>query len=337
MTQPNAWTAEAGAVDGGGGAEPGVDPIADPEVVDEAGHSREVAGPNKRMRVLALVVTASLVVAAGLVGLQIYKKRSQARAAAEEASPLAAVVPAGSRASAGAPAPFGMTISSDPAPATAPASPLLPAAATPTEARPTAPVTSASGPATTPLPSTPTPSVLPSPNGPTGAAGEEVQKMRSQVSDLIAKSEGLQARVDDLTKERQHLQAQLAQLREERSKPSSTPAKPKQPTGTATRSATAQASATPPRPVTSAQRRSKDQAVITELSDAARPAVDLSRMRIRAIYPVSGQNPQAWIDTGNGNVVSVVAGSTNLGVKILSIDAKTMVVNTERGLIHASP
>lgn len=75
--------------------------------------------------------------------------------------------------------------------------------------------------------------------------------------------------------------------------------------------------------------RARSKPVITE--DRSALIADAS---IRAIYPVSGKNPQAWVAIG-GDLKEVSVGGVINGAKVRSINAETMEIVTDAGTIRA--
>lgn len=75
--------------------------------------------------------------------------------------------------------------------------------------------------------------------------------------------------------------------------------------------------------------RARDKAVITE----DKPS-NLNDVTIRAIYPVSGKNPQAWVSVG-GKLVDVSVGETINGAKVREINPAAMEIVTDQGVVRA--
>ena len=60
-----------------------------------------------------------------------------------------------------------------------------------------------------------------------------------------------------------------------------------------------------------------------------------AEMRVRTIYPMSGENVQAWVDIGAGKLAVVSVGSTIAGAVVKSVNPATMEVVTDAGVIRS--
>ena len=141
-----------------------------------------------------------------------------------------------------------------------------------------------------------------------------------EVADLQMQLEALQKRLDGSQEELGNANAKLAEAKAKASP---------QPAGASQRPVAASAAEKTPRRVAARPARVRGKAVITEAKDS-----DISNVSIRAIYPTSGKNPQAWVNV-DGVLVEVTVGSVVGGAKIREIKPATMEIVTDAGVIRA--